>query len=583
MITQIQLGNIFTQNDKTVISGGSTGLDIEALINGLADAKRQPAVILEANIETNNSVSTAIGELRTILDRFRDASNFLRNPPGVQNDADNIFQFRSTSVASNTTVTGDNYLSVTAEPGASATDYDIEITQLATRNVYTTNTITVADADTAIVGPGPGDPLLADTLTLGASATPIDIEVGDSLNQVAAKINAASDLSGVEATVIKVADGEFRLSLKTVETGTAQNYVPGGTVFDNIGFAITENAQDAIVEFDGTTITRSANNIDDIVEGVTFNLLQETPPGTELDVEVQADLDLAKQGILNLVDAYNEFRLFSSSQTETGSDGQPLDGSILSSNSVLTLTSTRINSEVASIVDGIVAGDPSRLADIGITFSDFPGDAETPFTRNILVVDEDTLDNALSADFDAVRKVFEFDFIADDPDLQIFQRTNALGVSEFDLNIDQTNGIYQATYDNGGTPVTIDLDGETLTGSDGVILTGQEGTVLEGLTLIYGSNDDATVDVTVTQGIADRLYNTLDNLLDEDTGAIEVELRSLSDENERIQEDINRIDEQLESFREQLLRQFSALEAAISSANTLLQTLDAQAQARQSA
>lgn len=855
MITQIQLGNIFSQNDRQVLSGGQTGLDIESLVNSLVEARRQPAVILESTIETNATLTTAVSDMQNILDRFRDAANFLRNPPGVQNESENIFEFRNATVSSNTATPGSSYLSVTAAPGANLTDYDVEIQQLATRSNFTTNTFALADADTAVVGITPADPLQAGTINLGASGTAVTLDDGDTLNQVVAKINAASDLSGVEAIAIKVSDGNYRLSLKSTETGSSQNYslglpnppqviqdnaifrfdandidgdgdytdnpvadqavtnpvdATGGTtitrfgttpnldvdgaangqatfdfegingayrlgnsaaintatyqeksmafsfttgadvsgtqviyeqgggtrsyslqimedasngnaptlyavahnnaewdageefqvldlgvvtadtdynvvinfdatadpannsasntfsgyvngvlvdqetgiaqmnphsgaiaiggasgglgladgtttgatglyfdgqisevsmfntaltsedvsqingyytakynnavtptpVFGNVGFAITEYAQDAMMTFDGTTIVRESNSINDIVEDVTFNLLAETPVGTELSVEIEPDLELARQGILNFVDSYNEFRLFASRQSEIGSNGRPLETSILAGNSTLTLTNSRINAEIADIVEGITAGDPSRLSDLGIEFSDFPGDAETPFTRNILVLDEDTLDAALQADFDSVRKVFEFDYTSDDPDLQVFQRTNQLDVSNATLNIDQTNGIYQATYlDDLGVSVTVDLDVETLANNTGIILNGQENTVFEGLTMIYGNTGDATISLGLTQGIGDRVYNTLDEVLDNDTGVVSVALRSIEEENERIEEDILRIDSQLERYRDQLLQQYAALEASISSANTILQTLDAQANA----
>jgi flagellar hook-associated protein 2 len=590
MITQIQLGNIFTQNDKTILSGGQSGLDIENLVKGLVEARRQPAVILESTLETNAKRSEAVSEMRTILDNFRDAADFLRNPPGVNNEADNIFEFRTGEVKSNSAVAGNNYMTITAEPGASTTDYEISISQLATRSIYTTNTFSATNADTAIVGAGL--PLSAGSIFLGATNVEIELKDGDTLNQIAAKVNAAKDLSGVEAVAVKVADGQYRLSFKSIETGIPTEGTPPpppgtnatitGSPFTGLGFFIQENAQNAIVEFDGTVIERQSNSINDIVEGVTFNLLNKTPVGTELEVEIKPDLELARQGILNFVDAYNEFRLFASRQSEIGSNGRPLETAVLAGSSTLTLTNARINAEMSTIVAGIVGDDPSRLSDIGIEFSDFPGDAETPFTRNILVLDESTLDAALQADFDAVRKVFEFDYTSDDPELQVFQRNNRLDVSEVDVNINQTTGVYTATYtDSLGVTQTINLAGEKITGSPGVILKGLQNTVLDGLTMIYGTNNNTSVNLRLSQGIGDRLYNTLDETLDDNTGVVGVALRNIERENERLQIDISRIDEQMERYREQLLDQYSALEAAINNANTILQTLDAQANAAQ--
>lgn len=853
MVTSIQLGNFSNQNGRTVLTGTSSGgIDTEALISSFIEARRLPAVQLESRIEANTTQSTAYGDMRDILNRFRDASNFLRNPPGVQNEAENIFEYRSSTVSSSGAQAGSTYLSVVAQPGASISNYDVTVDQLATQNVKITDTFALADEDSQAVGGG--GPFNAGTLTLGPNNINVELTSGDSLNQVVAKINAVSNVSDVEASIIKVSDGNFRLSLKTTTTGTDSNYslgIPtppaflstdaifhldandidgdgsysnnpvadqavaapvdisgnsvvgnsggaptldvdgtngiasfdfngtnayapantndinalggynnktfafsfetgaditgtqtiyeqggatnsmglfiapdpgngnaptlfgvarvnggqwpgnvlktvnlgtvtagtqynvvldfdasanpaandpantftgfvngvqmdqatgiaqmpahsgaigiGGTLggtgfpdgtttggngnfFDgeiseviltntslstsemsqlnsyldnkyqqpitntgifNVGFAVVEDAVNANMTIDGTTIERQNNSFDDVINGLSFTLLEETATGEDLNVKIDPDTDIVKSAITNLVDSYNEFRIFVARQNETGDDGTPLETAVLSSSSTLRSVTARVNSEVAAVIDGLTSGDPDRLADIGITFNDFPGDSETPFVRNVLNIDEATLDSALASDYQAVRRIFEFDFTSDDPDLTVFSRSNALGTTEIDINIDQTNGIYQATYDNGSGPVTVDLDGEALTGgSSGVILTGQTGTVLEGLTLLYANTSDTTVNLNMTQGIGDRLYNSIDDILDEDEGALTLELENLSDANDRLQTEIDRIDERIISYRDQLLKQFSALEQAISQADVLLQSLSAQANAR---
>lgn len=580
MITQIQLGNMFTSNGKTVLTGSSSGIDVEGLVDELAAAKRQPAVILEDKVKYNEKISTAMADFKQKLETFQDAANFLRRPSGVQNAADNIFEYRNSTIGSNTTVAGNTYLDITAVPGASVAQYEVEVNQLATRNNYTTNTFALADANQVAVG-GTG-PFNAGTLQLGPGSVDITLTAGDTLNNVVAKVNAVKNLSGVEASLIKVSDGNYRIAFKSVVTGTQYNYDinalnPG--IF-NTGFAILDDADDAIITFDGTSITRSTNNISDVVNGVTFNLKQTTPPATELTVNIEADKELAKTGIMNFVNAYNDLKLFASKQTATGDDGKPLEDSVLANNSTLSQVFSRINGELAKAVNGIASGDPSRLSDLGIKFADFPGDTETPFTRNILTVDEDKLDSVIESNFDKIRKVFEFDYVSDNSNLQIFERTNSLGVSNVSLNINRTTDTYQATYTTSTGPVTVNFDYEELTDGS-VVLTGPAGSQIEGLLMIYSDSTDATVNLTMSQGIGDRIFNTLDNVLDTDTGAISVALEALADDNERYNTEITKIDDQILKYRDQLLQKFAALEKAISSANTLLQSLDAQANAQQ--
>ena len=587
MTTSIQLGNIFTdQSGTTRVSGGASGFDIESLVNGLSDARRLPAVVLEERIEENAIRSEAFAELNALASTFRDAANFLRNPPGVNNADENIFEFRSANVTATLGSDANSFISISAEPGTAIGQFDITVDQVAERTVKTTDTFTisnadpeVADEDVSIVGGG--GPFNAGTLVLGANGTAIELEDGDSLNQVITKVNAASDDSGVQASFIRVADGEFRISFASIDTGLDTNYdiVSANPTTLNTTFAIETDGQDAQVTIDGTEVTRETNNFSDVIDGLTFSVSNETPAGEELRVDIEPDTELTKQGILNFVESYNAIRIYTAQQNELGDDGQPTESSILAGDSTLRLITARINAELANQVDGL--GDFSRLSDLGITFNDFPGDADTPFTRNILTLNEEQLDSALATNYDGVRDIFEFNLTSDNANLQVFERTNGLSVSEFSVNVDSVNDIYTATFDDNGTPKTVNFDVEVLSGG-GLVLNGQDGTELEGLVLLFSDPTDTTINVRTTQGVADRIFNSLDELLAEDTGAISVAIQSIADDEDRFTEDIARIDARVERFRESLIAQFSALEAAISSANTLLQSLDAQANARNS-
>lgn len=573
----ISLGNMSTIGGKTIIGGGSSNLDIEGLINGLVEAKRLPAVRLEETIESNTARIDALGELSSILEKFRDAANYLRNPPGIGNATENIFNYHSASVTANTG-SGDSYMSVTAGTEASTGSYTMTVDQLATRQTRVTNTFAVADMDTQVVG-GAG-PFTAGTLTLGPSGVQVTLADGDTINDMLAKVNAVKADSGVELSAVKVSDGNYRLTFKATQTGTDQNFdfaAANPTFFSGgLGFFSETDAVDAMVTVDGTQVTRQSNTITDLVDGLTFNLTQKTAPGVELTVGVKSDTELAKNAILNFVDAYNDFRVFAAKQTATTDSGDPEEDAILGGNTALRSLINSVGSEISAAVQGL-AGNNS-LAAIGIKLTDFAGDDETPFTRNILQVDDAKLASALASDFEGVRKIFEFSYTADNPDFIVYSRNNALNATSISYNIDQTNGVYQATVD--GT--TYDLEMTALT-SGGVSLTGPDGSPLEGLTVLYTNTDDVTVNVDLTQGIGDRLYNAMESALDEDSGILSQEIQSFTERNTRLEEDIARIDAMIENFRQTLLEKFSALEAAISSVNSILQMLDAQAEARNNA
>lgn len=111
-------------------------------------------------------------------------------------------------------------------------------------------------------------------------------------------------------------------------------------------------------------------------------------------------------------------------------------------------------------------------------------------------------------------------------------------------------------------------------------MTAPQDSALGGMQVLYTAAGDATVNVSMTQGVADRLFNALEQSLDDEDGIVAQEISSLDDRNTRLQDDIDRIDDMIETYRISLLEKFSALEAAIASVNNILQLLDAQAEAR---
>ena len=125
MVTSINLGNFSTENGRTVLTGSASGLDTKGLIDGLSTAKRLPAVQLEDKIEQNAARSDAYAELKTILNNFRSISDFLRNPPGVGNEDEDAFSYRTTSISHSGSETGSNYLRVTAAAGAATSSLTV--------------------------------------------------------------------------------------------------------------------------------------------------------------------------------------------------------------------------------------------------------------------------------------------------------------------------------------------------------------------------------------------------------------------------------------------------------------------------
>ena len=603
MVTQITLGTFGTQGGRTVLTGGASQIDTKGLIDSLAAAKRAPAVTLETKNTTIDAQSKALNDLKTIFAKLQSASDTLRNPPGVAIDSKNIFQYRTANVTTSTGVSASSFIDVAVQPGAIAQSYTINsVTQLAFQTKQQSSNFVLADSTTAsaVTAGATAGLFKAGTVNLRAvdgtvGGVALTLNTGDSLETVASKFNEISSRTGIQASVLTVTPGTYRLIFTATRPGTTYGFDLGLTaptpnagiasdatgVFAQLGaITTTQPAQNSLFTIDGVAISREGNAVADALTGVTFNLKQPTVSGT-INVNIQPDTTLISNAITQFADAYNEFKLFASNQSQLDENSQPTETAVLYNNSTFRNIVTSVNSEVLRVVSGITGtGNPSQLADIGIKLDNFAGDETNPETKNILTVDTDRLNSLLLSNFDGVRKLFEYQQVSDNSSFVVSKRSNNLDVTGFQLVIDSVAGTYQATYtDPVSGLTTINLTGTPISGG-GVSLKGPAGSALEGSEFVFAAAGDATINVTLTQGYGDRFFNLVSSFTDVAGGTLVTELDTLNNNKTRNTTEITSIDEKIVQFREQLVQQYASLEAALSRANNLLQLLDAQANAR---
>jgi flagellar hook-associated protein 2 len=589
LVTSVNLGSFFKSGDKYVFGGGSSGLDTETLVNGLVEARSVGKVKIEDKITLNTEINTAFSELDTLLASFQLNLNTLRNPPGFSNSSSDIFEYRTATTSINNGGTASSYATVTAGVGAPVGNFKLKINQLAQEKVTVYSTA-FASRNTAIVEASGGTTagtISAGTISLGTTTLgPVNVAIAenDSLNDVVAKINLVKAQTGVEASVLKVSDTDFRLVMKSTSSGLDNSFTmtDGGGVFseltvDPLASKVALNSQFTV---DGVPIERSSNQVTDAIESVTMNLTQLTGLA-EITVTVTPDRTSTRTAIENFVNSYNEIKVFAAKQTLREEGGAAAEDAKLVNNNTLNAIMNRIDNELTSLVGGITTG-PNSIQALGIKFTDYEGDAENPPIRNVLEIDNETFDEALNGDYDQFKRVFQFTFESDSEDLAIFARTNALSVNNFDLEFDFTTDPLNPTVFAKDIVSGAILD--QLDYSSGIVK-GRTGTSFEGLEMLYSGSTLAnqTIRVGITQGVADRLYNAVSGVTDETEGLLTLEVESRTDENTRLQEEIVDIDAEIERYRQTLLEQFSRLETAIAQVNQLLSALDAQDQSRYAA
>ena len=419
----------------------------------------------------------------------------------------------------------------------------------------------------------------------------ITLTAGETLSQVASAFNNASTLTGVSASIVKTASGTGTNSYKLVLTGNnsglandfniATDATDASGVLSNLTFDVKQQAQNAIFKYNGVSVQRDTNTVSDLVAGVTFNLLQDTSsqPTSSFSITVAPDTSSISNGITNFVNAYNNFLSFYAKQTQIDSDtGNPTKDAVLYSDTTLQTVYSQLSYQTASIVNGLGTNASKTLSDIGISFTDIAATSTTPATANVLSIDSTILQNALTNNLSGVQNVFGYNATSSSTNLAVYSAPSDATIQNFTINVDQTTNAYTASYTDGqGVVQNITLTKSVLGSSNAISLAAPDSSGLKGLVLIYGGGgNESGITVSNTNGIAAQVNTFLATTTDKTSGLIKTAQDAIKTKNTTTQTQITAINDQITKTRQQLLDKFSALESAISSANSSLNYLNAQ-------
>jgi len=335
--------------------GVGSGVLTSDLVDQLVAAERRPTEVrLDQKTERTEALISAYGLLRSAVTE-------LRLPMRQLGSADAMKSFSATSSGSNVDV------SVDASKAARGS-YSVDVVSLAESQALA-STESFADRDSTSVGRG------TITLQVGDKTTEITIDSSnDTLQGLANAINDAN--GGVSAGVIDTGSG-FRLTLSADETGTANAVKITASedagaeglarfAFDpadplaNPAMEQTIVAADAQMKINGVLVTRATNAIENVVDGLTFNL---TEVGKST-VKVEQDTAAVAERVQAFVDKFNELqstiRDLSTFNSETG------QGSILTGDSTVRNIQNELKSVLTNIIPGLENASVRSLADVGI-------------------------------------------------------------------------------------------------------------------------------------------------------------------------------------------------------------------------
>jgi flagellar hook-associated protein 2 len=564
-------GTVSFVGNSPLLTGSFSGLDTAAIIEASLAVKRIPIDRLENKISQNDTRIAAFNEFKTLLGSLQSATNGLRNPPGSVGILSNVFEQKSAFVSSNTSTQATEILGATATNQAAAGTYEIEVLQIAEAHKVSGGTL--ADVTTALG--------VTETLTVGLAGAAVedtaqvDITATMTASEIVFAINAVTGTTGVRASALKIADADYRIVFTAEETNkdiaiTGDN---GGATLAALSISADNGAtfntvlqvsQPAQLRLDGiaTIIERDSNEIDDLIDNVTLDLFKEdTANGTIVTLEIENDLAAAKTQIETFVSAFNDVKAFLLSQQQVSEDGEVDASAILFGDNLLRSLGRDLGVDLAELVDGVGATDLATLRGVGIELD----------SDGMLTIDSGKLDANLIDKLDQVRAVFEFGFQSSSPQVRLVARNELLNVGTFTI------------VDPGGAidGTNLQVDGVDAFEVDGGVLRGLAGTAYEGMSLAYTRDtSDAgaaaqNLTISTTLGIAERLYQRLDDYINQGDGLITEEVLSLTVQNETHVDKILALEERLTVYQNTLIAKYSAMEQAIARAEAMASQLEA--------
>ena len=374
----------------TYITGVIGTVDTGALITAAVAAKMVPYNALESQITTNTTKITAYQALSSQATQLQ--TYFAK----LQSDIlGNTFAGKTSSIASSGSTPASNLITATVTDAAQVGTSNIVVSQSAKPFAAESTDQTSFTTPLGVTG-------TFDLGQTGKTAYTVNIDPTSTLQSIRNDINAHSGTTGVSSDIVQVTPGVYHLVIRGTTTSDAVNVtnITGSNVLQSLGMTdssgtfqhITQPAQPAIVTINGTQVTSTSNQINDITTGISLNI-NGADPSTTVTLTVSPDISTMTTDITNAVTGYNALMTTINDNQEVNSDGSIAANAVLYGDS--------LNSSLGSQLSGLISGTYGTgifngLASLGISLDD----------NNNLTIDSDALNTALTNNLNDVQSVF---------------------------------------------------------------------------------------------------------------------------------------------------------------------------------
>ncbi|HEX7036412.1 MAG TPA: flagellar filament capping protein FliD [Pseudomonadales bacterium] len=384
--------------------GVGSGIDIRSLVDQLVAAEEAPAknrldrqeTTLQAKLSAFGTLKAAMSALQTVIEKLSSASSF-RAAKGTSGNSEAIevtgrgdvlqaaeFGIQIDALATAQSVASGAFASRTAPIGSGSLTFRF-------------GTVTT-DESGAVTGFTQNPERATATIQIPAEASTLE-DVRDAIND--------ADI-GIRASVIFDGTSE-RLVFNATETGAANGFVvdvtdDDGNLADGAGLSrlqfnqsaadlvLNRAAGDASLVVDGLPVTRSDNEITDLLEGATLTLKETTTQ--PVNVRVEPDASKAKALIKEFVEGYNALQ--KQIKALSGYNPETQQGGVLQGNALVRSLESSLRTLVTAQVDVLDGQSVRALADIGIKTT----------REGTLEIDESQLDERLAESLEAIGALF---------------------------------------------------------------------------------------------------------------------------------------------------------------------------------
>ncbi len=350
--------------------GIGSGVLTSELIDKLAAAEREPTEKrLDARKEDVDAQLSEVARLKSALSDLRLTSRLLGNPDAIKS---------STVSSSSSGVSG------TATEAAAPGQYRLVVSNLAQAHSLASGVYN--DADTTTLGTGTFRitqdgvtqyfTIDATNNTLQGIADTINDEA--TLDVTAAVINTGSGYKLVLSSDEEGEDHELTLAVTDGDSNSADS--SGLSQLVSGASALTEitAAEDLAFTINGLSVTRSSNEVDDLLTGVTLNFNEENAASTVV-LKIARDTETVAGRVQDLVDKYNALQTIVAETTKY--DAATGEAGVLLGEAAVRAIGQQTRGVIYALVKGLESASVRSLADLGVSTDKETGQLRFDKTR----------------------------------------------------------------------------------------------------------------------------------------------------------------------------------------------------------